>query len=74
VSSLTVRSEFYLVAYRPRMGETQGEKVALDPDHGPRVPRVNDAAMAGYDWKFVLSLVASLALASGAICILLFAM
>jgi hypothetical protein len=40
----------------------------------PGVPRVNDAAMAGYDWKFVLSLVASLALAAGAICILLFAM
>jgi hypothetical protein len=30
--------------------------------------------MAGYDWKFVLSLVASLALATGAISILLFAM
>jgi hypothetical protein len=30
--------------------------------------------MAGYDWKFALSLAASLALAGGAICFLLFAM
>jgi hypothetical protein len=30
--------------------------------------------MAGYDWKFTLSLGSSLALAAGAICVLLFAM
>jgi hypothetical protein len=30
--------------------------------------------MARYDWKYFLPLVASLALAAGAICILLFAM
>jgi hypothetical protein len=47
---------------------------ALDPDHGAEVPRVNDAAMAGYDWKFALSLAASLALAAGAIGVLIFAM
>jgi hypothetical protein len=49
---------------------------ALDPGQRWRGAPVHSAAMqmARYDWKYFLLLVASLALAAGAICILLFAM
>jgi hypothetical protein len=46
----------------------------LDPDQCNGGIEVHPFAMARYDWSYTLSLAATLTLAIGAICILLFAM
>jgi hypothetical protein len=66
-----------MAAFKPMAtGWGNRRQAALDPGQWWRGAPVHGTAMhmAGYDWKFALSLAASLALAAGAIGILLFAM
>jgi hypothetical protein len=63
--------------YRLRRAASPTQAVwagSFDPDQGADGHPAHARDMAGIDWTFVLSMAATIALAVGAICILLFAM
>jgi hypothetical protein len=64
-----------MAAFKPiATGRGNRCQATLDPDHDAEVPRVNDPPWLGTTGNLPCSLAASLALAGGAICVLLFAM
>ncbi|KRR22622.1 hypothetical protein CQ14_30920 [Bradyrhizobium lablabi] len=61
----------------PRNGKfrlTNGNVIPFDPDQRTASNEVNDQPMARIDWTYALSLAATLAIAAGAMSILLFGM